>query len=222
MSDESDGERRSGQCERDLGTWAHRFREHELVRVMGVPAARTEPVERELECERGGWRRWPRRGRRREASARAAARRGPGGVRRRVSRLSIPGQRRTSAASSATPSISAGTASSTDSKCSSRSARRSQTSSPAAGTTLKASPEASTVGTAVRCSSPDGSLSTATRLATSASASSAFRPFSGELPECAATPVATTFSVAAALRLATTDSTRSGPSWPASKQRQAS
>jgi len=65
-------------------------------------------------------------------------------------------------ASSRTSSCSSGTAASTGSKASSRSARRSQSSSPAAGTTLKASPERRIVGTAVSRWGPPGSLRAAT------------------------------------------------------------
>ena len=77
-------------------------------------------------------------------------------------------------------------------------------------------------GIAVSRSGPAGSERAATAAAASPSASSALRPFSGAEPECAATPGAITRSVAAALRFATTASSPPGPSWPASKHRQAS
>ena len=69
----------------------------------------------------------------------------------------MPGQRRISSASSATSSSSAGIASRTRSIASRSSARTSQKSSPAPGTTLNASPERITVGTAVRWAAPCGS-----------------------------------------------------------------
>ena len=86
------------------------------------------------------------------------------------------------------------------------SARRSQSSSPSAGTTLNASPQRTTVGTAVRCSGPCGSWRAATDCAALASASSALAPLSGAEPECAARPWASTRSVPAALRRTTTAS----------------
>ena len=57
-------------------------------------------------------------------------------------------------------------------------------SSPAAGTTLKASPERITVGTALSCSGPWGSCSDAMAVAVRARASSALSPWSGADPEC--------------------------------------
>ncbi len=96
------------------------------------------------------------------------------------------------------------------------------TSSPSPGTTLNASPECSTVGTAVRRSGPSGSWQPATAWAAAASASSALRPRSGAEPECDARPSARTFSVPAALRRTTTPSSPSGVRAPPSKQRQAS
>ncbi len=135
---------------------------------------------------------------------------------------SIPGQRRSMCARSETPSSSGATDPSTASNASRRLARRSKISSPAAGTTLKASPERITVGTALSCSGPAGSCSPATARAVSASASSALRPWSGALPECAARPAAVTRSVPAALRRTTTPSAPSAVRSPASKHRQAS
>ena len=84
--------------------------------------------------------------------------------------------------------------------------RMSNTSSPAAGTTLIASPEAMIVGTTVRRSGPSGSDLAAPSIAASASASSAFAPRCGADPECAERPLARTRSVVAALRLTTTPS----------------
>ena len=72
-------------------------------------------------------------------------------------------------------------------------------SSPAAGTTLNASPERITVGTTLSCSGPWGSWRAATALAVCASASSALRPWSGALPECEARPVASTLQGAGGL-----------------------
>ena len=59
----------------------------------------------------------------------------------------------------------------------------------AAGTTLNASPQRMTVGTAVRCAGPCGSCARGDRLRGRASASSALRPRSGAEPECALRPV---------------------------------
>ena len=95
-------------------------------------------------------------------------------------------------------------------------------SSPAAGTTLNASPLVITVGTAVRRSGPPGSWRAATACAAAARASRALAPLSGAEPECAERPCARTRSVPAALRLTTTASSPSGVSWPASKHRHAS
>ena len=139
-----------------------------------------------------------------------------------AARASMPGQARTIVHSSLTSSCSAGTAPSTGSKASSRSARRSQTSSPFAGTTLKASPERRIVGTAVSRSGPAGSLWAATLCAAAASASSALRPSSGAEPECDERPYASTRSVAAAFRFTMTASAPPASRWPASKHRQAS
>ena len=98
----------------------------------------------------------------------------------------------------------------------------SKMSSPAAGTTLKASPERNTVGTTLSRWAPVGSWRWATVIAAWARARSALRPASGALPECAARPVAATRSVPAALRRTTTPSPPSWVSCPASKHRQAS
>ena len=104
----------------------------------------------------------------------------------------------------------------------SSSARRSQNSAPRPGTTLKAVPALSTVGTAVSRDGPAGSWQAATACAAAASASSALRPRSGAEPECAARPCACTSIVPAALRRTTTPSAPSGVSSPASKHRHAS
>ena len=135
---------------------------------------------------------------------------------------SMPGHSRTMSGCRVAPPTSAGIASTTRWKASEESARMSLTSSPSPGTTLNASPECSTVGTAVRRSGPSGSWQLATAWAAAASASSALRPRSGAEPECDARPSARTFSVPAALRRTTTPSSPSGVRAPPSKQRQAS
>ena len=66
----------------------------------------------------------------------------------------MPGQRRISSGLSVTPPTSRGMASQTASIASSSSARQSQNSSPAPGTTLKASPERRMVGTEERRAGP--------------------------------------------------------------------
>ena len=104
----------------------------------------------------------------------------------------------------------------------SSSARQSQNSSPWPGTTLNASPERSTVGTAVRRCGPCGSWQAATACAAEASASSALRPRSGAEPECAARPWAVTRIVPAALRRTTTPSSPFEVCSPPSKHRHAS
>ena len=118
----------------------------------------------------------------------------------------MPGQARTRVVVRRTSSSSSGIASSTGSKAPRRSARRSQTSSPAAGTTLNASPERRIVGTAVRRSGPSAAEAAATRWAAVASASRALRPRCGAEPECAGRPCACTRSVPAALRFTITAS----------------
>ena len=104
----------------------------------------------------------------------------------------MAGHTRSIRGSSSTPSTSRGTAACTDSNASTRSERMSKMSSPAGGTTLKASPERMIVGTTLSRSGPDGSWSVATSIAAWASARRALRPWSGALPEWAARPEAST------------------------------
>ena len=138
-----------------------------------------------------------------------------------ASRESIGGHRRSSSASSRAPPTSPGIAPATASIASRESARTSQSSSPASGTTLNASPLRSTVGTAVSRSGPEGSCRAATASAAALRARSAFAPASGAEPEWAARPVALTRIVPAPFRFTTTPSSPSA-SWPASKHKHAS
>ena len=111
-----------------------------------------------------------------------------------------------SSRSSATPPISGGIAASTESNASSRSARMSNTSSPAAGTTLSASPERIRVGTTLSRSVPPGSWCSASSSAARASASEGVAPLIRSAARMGCPPRAASRSVPAAFRRTTTPS----------------
>ena len=151
-----------GDRERDLGPRADRVDGDELVRMVGVPAPRAEAVdgERDVVGHVAGV----------AGAAAPADLKIPPEQRRRRAREPLGDQL---AAVHPRPAANQlgldldpvdlpGPAASTGSNASSRSARRSQVSSPSAGTTLNASPERSTVGVAVSRSGPAGSPSAAT------------------------------------------------------------
>ncbi len=102
----------SRQRQRDLGARSRSDgAQHELVGRVCAAAAGPEPVDGQRDRRaRNGWHRWRRRGRRRRSAGPAARRRAGRAARWWPTRESIPGQRRSHPAVSATPSSSAGTA----------------------------------------------------------------------------------------------------------------
>ena len=218
-------ERGDGDREGDFRPRADRVDGDELVRVMGVAAARAEPVDGELDVRghvagvagaaAGADRQRPAE----QLAAPGSTSRSPTSLAASPSRASAgrarhrARPRRRSAAPGRAPASSA---------CS-RSPRRSQTSSPAAGTTLNASPARITVGRRGQPVGP-GRVASPRRPGGPPRRARAGRcdPSPAPSPSARRPRCASTRSVAAALRFATTASSPPGPSWPASKQRQAS
>ena len=193
----------------------------ELLGVVRGAAARPEAVDR----QRDRAAKWLRRWRRRAAAAttgRPSARARALEQRRGRPRRPCPGQRRTISGSQARAADLGRDRVEHALEGVEVSARMSQTSSPSPGTTLNASPECSTVGTAVRRSGPSG-RGRRRRPARRRRARAA-RCGRGRARSRSATrgPRRATRSVPAALRRTTTPSSPSGVRSPASKHRQAS